>query len=289
MASSASPAAACPRLDATSMIDVALPDLAAWTEHFRSVEIPVLAETAVALEAMRAHEDGTDANSLGEMIANDPLMTLKVLAYASSHRNARVVTNTETVTATLVMMGITPFFRAFGEQPTVEDRLAGWPSALAGLRAAVRRAHRGANFALGFAVHRMEPDAAVVHAVALMHDFADLLLWCHAPHLQIEIQALQRAEPGLRSAVAQQRVLHIEVADLQAALMRTWHLPELLTQMGDDIHAENAKVRSIELGARLARHTAHGWNDPAIPDDITAIAQLLNLSAPAAWELVQDI
>jgi HD-like signal output (HDOD) protein len=289
MASSVSSAAACPRLGATFMIDVALPNLAAWTEHFRSVEIPVLAETAVALEAMRAHEDGTDANSLGEMIANDPLMTLKVLAYASSHRNARVVTDTETVTATLVMMGITPFFHAFGEQPTVEDRLAGWPSALAGLRAAVRRAHRGANFALGFAVHRMEPDAAVVHAVALMHEFADLLLWCHAPHLQLEIQALQRAEPGLRSAVAQQRVLHVEVADLQAALMRTWHLPELLTQMGDDIHADNANVRSIELGARLARHTAHGWDDPAIPDDIAAIAELLNLSAPAAWELVQDI
>jgi HD-like signal output (HDOD) protein len=289
MASSATFAAACPRLGDTPMIDVALPDLAAWTEHFCSVEIPVLAETSVALEAMRAHEDGADANSLGEMIANDPLMTLKVLALASSHRNARVVTDTETVTATLVMMGITPFFRAFGQQPTVEDRLAQWPAALVGLRAAVRRAHRGANFALGFAVHRMEPDAAVVHAVALMHEFADLLLWCHAPRLQLDIQAMQQGEPGLRSAIAQQRVLHVEVADLQAALMRAWRLPELLTQMGDDIHADNANVRSIELGARLARHTAHGWDDPAVPDDIAAIADLLNLSIPAAWELVQDI
>jgi len=271
------------------MLDVALPDLAAWTEHFRSVEIPVLEETALALEAMRAHEDGTDANSLGELIANDPLMTLKVLAYASSHRDARVVTDTETVTATLVLMGITPFFHAFGPQPTVEDRLAEWPQALAGLRAAVRRAHRGANFALAFAVHRMDPDAAVVHAVALMHEFADLLLWCHAPRLQLEIQALQGADPGLRSAVVQQHVLNIEVADLQAALMRTWRLPELLTRMGDDLHADNPNVRSIELAARLARHTSRGWEDPAIPDDIAAIGDLLNLSVHAAWELVHGI
>jgi len=289
MAPSAPSAAACPRLDSTPMIDAALPDLAAWTEHLRSAEIPVLSQTAVALEGMRAHEDSADANSLGEIIANDPLMTLKVLAYASSHRPARVVTETETVTATLVMMGITPFFQAFGAQPSVEDRLSDWPAALAGLRAGVRRAHRGANFALGFAVHRMDPDAAVVHAVALLHDFADLLLWCHAPALQLEIQALQRAEAGLRSAAAQQRVLHVEVADLQAALMRAWHLPELLTQMGDDIHADNANVRSIELGARLARHTAQGWDDAAIPDDIAAIADLLNLSIPAAWALVQAI
>jgi HD-like signal output (HDOD) protein len=278
-----------PPLAATPMVDVALPDLASWTEHFRRVDIPVLGETAQALEAMRAHEDGTDANSLGEMIANDPLMTLKVLAYASSHRAERVVTDTETVTATLVLMGITPFFQAFGPQPTVQARLAELPDALQGLRAAVRRAHRGANFALAFAVRRMDPDAPVVHAVALLHEFADMLLWCHAPRLQLRIQALQRADPTLRSAVAQQRVLNVEVVDLQAALMRTWRLPELLTKMGDDLHADNANVRSIELGARLARHTAVDWDNPAVPDDITAIAELLNLSVPAAWTLVQGI
>jgi HD-like signal output (HDOD) protein len=267
----------------------ALPDLASWTAWLRAAEIPVLADTAAALEAMRAREDEIDANGLGEMIANDPLMTLKVLAYASSHRGRRMVTDTETVTATLVMMGITPFFEAFGPQPTVEERLAREPEALAGLRATVRRTHRGANFALGFAVHRMDPDAAVVHAVALLHEFADLLLWCHAPALLLRIQALQRADPDLRSAAAQQRVLNVEVADLQAALMRAWRLPELLTHMGDDLHAENANVRSVELGARLARHTARGWDNPAVPDDVAAIAELLNLSIPAALQLVREI
>ncbi|MEO7009859.1 MAG: histidine kinase, partial [Caldimonas sp.] len=99
------------------LITTALPGLMPWTEHFRQVEIPVLGETAVALEALRANEDDVDANGIGEMIANDPLMTLKVLAYASSHRGSKVVTDTETVTAALVMMGISPFFRAFGPQP----------------------------------------------------------------------------------------------------------------------------------------------------------------------------
>jgi HD-like signal output (HDOD) protein len=266
-----------------------LPDLASWTEHLRMLEIPVLAETAVALEALRANEDDADANSIGELVANDPLMTLKVLAYASSHRGRRVVTDTETVTAALVMMGISPFFRAFGPQPTVEDHLAAEPEALAGLRDAVRRAHRGANFALGFAVHRMDPDAAVVHAVALLHEFAEMLLWCHAPALQSRIQRLQRADSTLRSCAAQKQVLNIEVADLQASLMRTWHLPELLRQMGDDLHADNANVRSIELAARLARHTSKDWHNPAIPDDIADIAALLNLSIAAALQLVREI
>ncbi len=200
-----------------------------------------------------------------------------------------MVTDTETVTAALVLMGISPFFRAFGPQPTVEDLLAGNPEALEGLRAVVRRAHAGANFALALAVHRLDPDAAVVHAVALLHDFAEMLLWCHAPALQLAIRDLQSADATLRSNAAQRRVLNIEVAELQSALMQAWRLPALLTQLGDERHTESANVRSIELGARLARHTARGWDNPAVPDDIADIAALLNLSITAAFKLVQEI
>ena len=200
-----------------------------------------------------------------------------------------MVTDTETVTAALVMMGISPFFRAFGPQPTVEEHLAADPDGLAGVHATVRRAHRGANFALGFAVHRMDPDAAVVHAVALLHEFAEMLLWCDAPTLQLRIQRQQRADSTLRSSIAQSRELNIEVADLQASLMRTWRLPELLTQMGDDMHPDNSNVKSIELATRLARHTARGWDNAAIPDDIAEIATLLNLSVAATLSFVHEI
>ncbi|MGZ5891584.1 MAG: HDOD domain-containing protein, partial [Caldimonas sp.] len=58
-------------------------DLEAWTRWFAAAEIPVLRDTADSLEALRANEDLVDANSLGEMISGDPLMTLKVLAYES--------------------------------------------------------------------------------------------------------------------------------------------------------------------------------------------------------------
>ena len=61
-----------------------LANLAAWTQHFRCAQIPVLRDTVDALAALRANEDHTDANSIGEMIAGDPLMTLKVLAHALS-------------------------------------------------------------------------------------------------------------------------------------------------------------------------------------------------------------
>ena len=266
-----------------------LRDLGAWTAHFHSAEIPVQAQTAEALEALRANEDGVDANSLGEMISGDPLMTLKLLAHSSAHRTSRVVTDTETVTAALVMMGISPFFRAFGAQPTVEERLHDVPEAFDGLARTLRRAHRSANFALAFAVHRMDHDSAAIHAAALLHAFAEMLLWCHAPALALRIREQQATDPTLRSSAAQREVLGIELADLQQSLMKAWGLPELLIRITDDRHAEHPSVRSVALGVRLARHTAEGWDNAAIPDDVNDIATLLNLSQAATLQLLHDI
>lgn len=275
--------------DPNQLLTRPLRDLDAWTEHFRRAEVPVLAQTAEAVEAMRENEDAVDANGIGEMVSADPLMTLKVLAYAATHRPARVITDTETVTATLVMMGITPFFRAFGPQPTIEQHLADFPEALDGLREVLHRAHRGATFALAFAVHRMDPDAPLIHEAALLHDFAEMLLWCHAPALALQIRHAQQADATLRSASIQKQVLGIELHDLQQALMKAWRLPEMLRRISDDRHAEQVKVRNVLLAVRLARHTAQGWDNAALPDDVADIAAMLNLSQGSALQFVRSV
>ncbi len=269
------------------------PSLASWTEYFsyavRNANLPVLAETSEALEAMRLNEDKVDANLLGEVISADPLMTLKVQAYAASHRSKRLLTDTETVTAALVMMGISPFFREFGLQPTVEDHLADQPDALAGLQEVMQRAHRAATFALSFAVHRMDHDAPVVYQAALLHDFADMLMWCHAPALALQMRQAQQADASLRSSVVQEQVLGVKLPELQHALMLAWRLPELLVRCADDSHAEHPSVKSVALATRLARHTAHGWDNAAIPDDVAAIAELLNMSEPATLAWLREV
>jgi hypothetical protein len=121
--------------DAALALTRPLADVSAWAAHFLATEVPILAETSQALEDMRAREDDVDAHMLAGAITGDPLMTLKVLAHAGLHRPERLVTDTETVTATLVLMGISPFFRA---------RRRNAPRALAGRlrRPGCRRAAR---------------------------------------------------------------------------------------------------------------------------------------------------
>ena len=280
---SPSPAPATQRVDAPH-------DLSAWTRWFAAADIPVLAETAEALEALRPNEDNVDANSLGEMISGDPLMTLKVLAYESRHRGRRVITSAETVISALVMMGISPFFRAFGPQQTIDERLGDRREALAGLQRVLLRAHRGANFALAFAIHRTDPDAAVIHAAALLHEFAEMLLWCHAPELAGRVQAMQDADPTLRSSAAQRAVLNVELAELQRSLAEEWRLPALIVESTAEAKsAGQTSARIVSLAARLARHTARGWDNAALPDDLSEISALLNLSAEATLKLLREI
>jgi HD-like signal output (HDOD) protein len=271
------------------MITHALPELQAWTAFFLAAPMPVLADTAEQLESYRANEDAVDAHLLAESFAADPLMSLKLMAHVAGVRSSRSITDPETVTAALVMLGISPFFRAFGPQISVDEHLSGQPEALRGFDRVLRRAHRSAAFALAFAVHRMDHDAPVIHAAALLHDFAEMLLWLHAPALALQIADRQRRDPTLRSAQVQRELLHIELQELQQALMRAWRLPELLVQINDERHAEKAQVRNVLLAVRLARHTARGWDNAALPDDVRDIAALLNLGEVPTLQLLRDI
>ncbi|HEY6133618.1 MAG TPA: HDOD domain-containing protein [Rubrivivax sp.] len=275
---------------ANARIDRAPRGLAAWAACFDPAALPVLASTADALEGWRQNEEAVDAHLLAETISCDPLMTLKLLAHVGRLRQGRDGSDAETVTACLVMLGITPFFNAFGPQPTVEARLSGRPEALEGFRRVLRRAHRAANFAIGFAVHRLDHDAAVLHEAALLHDFAELLLWLDAPDAMLEIERRQQADSTLRSADVQHEVLGVELTALQHALMQAWRLPALLVQITDvHQHNDSAQVRNVLLAIRVARHSAVGWDNAALPDDVHEIAELLQLGVDPTTKLLREI
>lgn len=265
-------------------------DVAGWARLFDAAELPVLCDTADALEEARANEDAVDANLLARTVSADPLMTLKLFAHVGALRRGRDNGEPETVTAALVMLGISPFFRHFGAQPTVEARLAPSPRALDGFDAVLRRSHRAANFATGFAVQRLDHDVAVIHSAALLHDFAELLLWLQAPVAALEIAERKRADPQLRTAEAEHDVLGITLPELQHALMLRWRLPQLLSRIADDsLHRDLAQVRNVVLAVRLARHTEHGWDNPALPDDVREIASLVNLGIEPTHQLLREL
>jgi len=152
------------------------------------------------------------------------------------------------------------------------------PQALLGALQVIRRAQRASRYAHDWAFARHDVNVEEVALAALLHDLAEILLCCFAPKLTQRIRAMQQADSTLRSAAAQEAVLGIQAFDLQLALCRAWHLPELLKTLMDDAHADKPRVQNVTLAVNLARHSANGWNDAALPDDYTAIEQLLHIN-----------
>ena len=106
----------------------------------------------------------------------------------------------------------------------------------------------------------------------------------------LEIARRQRLDPQLRSEVVQREVLHIRLVDLQHELMTQWRLPSLLVHITDHgADHEGSQVRNVLLAIQVARHSANGWDNPAIPDDLREIAALLQLGVEPTLRMLRDI
>jgi hypothetical protein len=84
-------------------------------------------------------------------------------------------------------------------------------------------------------------------------------------------------------------LLHIELVDLQHTLMTAWRLPALLVHITDDHGRRDVQVQNVLLAISVARHSANGWDNPALPDDILEVADLLHLGNEPALRLLREI
>ncbi len=267
--------------------------LFAWQLRLQAIDIPVLRQTVNQLARLGADPDAVDAQQLTEVILDDPLMTLRLLIDASalrSHRSGRIVTEMETVTAAVLMIGITSFYERYAALPVLEERLADDAHALQAVRKLIRRGARAARFASAFCAQRQDPDVAVVYEAVLLHDFAELLLWVGHPDVGRQIEARHREHRTAGVTAAQRDVMGFSLAELGQALMVNWSLPVVLRRLSRDGEGEaDGQVRRARLAVRFARHTESGWSHPALINDLKELAQLLNLSLAATRALAQGI
>lgn len=251
--------------------------LDAWTDFLTEKELPVLRQTSRAIPEARQHADSINIRRIADVVLHDPLMTARVLRFSARHRGRRQLQDISSVEHAVMMLGVEPFFHHFSQFDVVEELLKPHPPALLGLLHVIQRAQRAARYALDWATWRCDLNSEEVAVAALLRDLAEMLVWCFAPQQSLEIQARMKASPGLRSAEAQTAVLGFPLRELQLAICRKWELPELLLTLMDDAQAEKPRVKNVKLAGDLARHSAHGWDDPALPDDFKAIATLMNI------------
>ena len=262
----------------TPILDQPLQDLEAWVGFLSNAQIPILRQTARRLQEARQNIDRVSGRDIAAIVLQDPLMAIRVLAYIHPFRGKHLRSDITTIANAVMMLGIDPFFAHFDAPPTIEAMLKSEPQALLGVLQVIRRVQRASTYAHDWAFERHDLNIEEVALAALLHDLAEILLWCFAPRLAIEIRDRQLADRTLRSATAQGQVLGFPLFDLQRALCVAWHLPELLNTLMDDANANLPRVQNVVLAVNLARHSSNDWTDAALPDDMSAIEKLLHIT-----------
>ncbi len=247
-----------------------------WLAVLGQAEIPVLRRTEEELAPLREDVDRLSARQVAGVVLNDPLMACRLMVYMANHRRSQTA-DIETVERALMMIGVVRFVEDFGSLPTLEDALADQPEALVGALRVAARARRASRYAADWAALRHDLDVNEIAVAALLFDTTELLMWVFAPDKMLHMATRRKAEPTTRSATLQLQTFGFDFRELQYALAKAWNMPELLVRLMNDTQSTHPSVRTVMLAADFARHSANGWDDPALPDDIRAIGDLLKL------------
>lgn len=261
-------------------------ELDRWVAVLSRADLPVLKQTARDLAVLREDEDRLTAISIADVIARDPMMTVKLLRYLQQHKHRAQTTEVVQVEQALLMLGVEPFFRNVPLQPLAEDMLKSHIVALPPMLRVVHRSHRASEYAVDWAARLRDLHYEEVRIAALLHDIAEILMWCFAPEQMLEIRAMQQKDKALRSRDVQQQVLGFALIELQRELALQWGLPELLLMLMNDSSANQPRVRNVVLAVNLARHSANGWDDAALPDDYKDVGELLRIPASEVMVMV---
>jgi len=254
--------------------------LSDWVNFLTTAEIPVLKQTARNLEILKQDENNLNARSYANIVKNDPLMTVKLMRYMQKHKHRCQEHDVMEVEQIVLMLGLENTIRLIPATPLVEDILGkDNRSALVYLLKTSHRANLAASYAFDWAIRLHDLHFADIRLAALLHDIAEILMWCFAPNEMLRIKQFQKKDKTLRSVVAQEKIFGFPLNQLQHELAIKWRLPELLITLMDDNCSGFQRVRNVILAVNLARHSANGWDDAALPDDYEDIAKLLHLQA----------
>ncbi len=258
-----------------------------WVTILTQADLPVLKQTARDLAALREDDRRLNTSSIAGIIARDPIMTVKLLRHLQQHKHRKQTAEVVQIEQVLLMLGIEPFFNRVPPKPLVEEMLKPHIAALPHALRAVHRSVRASGYAMDWAARLHDLHYEEVRIAALLHDIAEILMWCFAPGSMLEIRDLQQKDKSLRSRDAQQQVLGFTLLDLQGELVAQWGLPKLLLILMNDSCANQSRVRNVVLAVNLARHSTNGWDDAALPDDYREIGELLRMPAEQVMVMLE--
>jgi hypothetical protein len=249
-------------------------DLHGWSDFLRNGQIHILASTQDSLSSLKLKDDTLLPGELSVVVLRDPLFALAIIKHLQEHRNKLRTVDITTIEHALMMLGVEPFFKLFGGEPTLEEILDNKEASKQAIHAVARRSYVASRLAQDWAAKAKDIESEELQVAALIHDVAEMLLWMKAPAHAFLIKKHMQEDPQLRSHNAQLQVLGISLVDVEVEICKDWGLPTILLNLllGRE---KTPRMTTVALAVRLARHCASSWDNPALPDDWNEIASHL--------------
>ena len=261
-------------------------NLDAWVNLICSTEIPILRSTHTKISEQQKKIDKLNLRDISILIRHDPLLCIKLFNHQETKRRLQQITDVTTIEKTLLMIGITGFFRAFGESTLLENKLAQNNEAIEACHQTCSRAFFASQLAEAMGKYRRDIDPNEVAMAALLHETAEILLWQVAPELMSEIEINMWSDSALKSKHIQKQILGCTINELQQQLSMQWRLPEILTHLVDENFFEEPRVRIVQLATAIARHSEWSWNKENNIKDLAECAYFLKISAEEAHQII---
>ena len=238
-----------------------------WTAWLKDKDIPILPGSQDALENLSGEEAGqVSPRELTTVLMADPLFALRLLRLAEQIRSHHLDHDTTTMLATILQIGV---------RRLTETAMAAELADISrpGFVECVTRATLATRIAYQWAAHHADVSPDEVAFAALLSETGELLLWAFVPELpEAALEALHLGQ-ATRNAEAQEMTAGFSFRTLTLTLTEAWHLPSLITQLIKGSDTLRANIARIAIDT--ARHLHADHRNPAIPDDIRAIHEIL--------------
>lgn len=239
-----------------------------WAAYLEYKDLPIKAASKAALTALEeSGEEQLSGHDYAALLLEDPLLALRLLREANRRLPRRLAKDITTPLGILLALGTVQFKRQIQDAPNVAEDNQGF-------LAAERRSSLAARIAFAWGALHHDLDQGELALAALLAQAGEIELWAFVPELPA--RALEELQSGRaqRSDQAQRQACGFAFRDLSLELIERGGLPPLIKQLirGDD----NLRARLAGVCIDAGRHLSYGPEDPGLPHDILAAAQLLH-------------
>jgi HD-like signal output (HDOD) protein len=254
-----------------------------WISLLTRETLPVMRRT---LTQVRSLLDQSSVNHirLSEVIARDPGFSLNIIRRLTSLPTPPRE-EISRISLAIPLLGMDMVEQSARTLPCLEDRLQGPPRR--GLIEYYSQAVHAARYAQSIAEWRRAPESKDLYTAALLHNLAEMALWCAEPDTMLNLH--RRILNGDDRENVARETLGATFEELSVQLSRNWRLPTSIEQAQGISNSYLPAPLTVMLASAIARESSLGWNRPGTLESLELLAEFLEIPVPRSTALIHRL